>query len=87
MGISYGEAQKFVGEANDAALAFDDIMVSGPYSIIPGCMDSISPNYDSTATINVGCIYVNGCMNPLAENYNPWANVDDGSCSGTTFTV
>jgi len=29
MGISYDEAQNFVGEANDAALAFDDILVSG----------------------------------------------------------
>ena len=68
------------GTSYTSDICIDDIMVSGPYSIIPGCMDSISPNYDSTATINVGCIYVNGCMNPLAENYNPWANVDDGTC-------
>ena len=68
------------GTSYTSDICIDDIMVSDPYAIIPGCMDSISPNYDSTATINVGCIYVNGCMNPLAENYNPWANIDDGTC-------
>ena len=68
------------GTSYTSDICIDDIMVSDPYSIIPGCMDSVSPNYDSLATINVGCIYINGCMNPLAENYNPWANVDDGSC-------
>ena len=68
------------GTSFTSDICIDDIMISDPYAIVPGCMDSISPNYDSLATINVGCIYINGCMNPLAENYNPWANVDDGSC-------
>jgi len=68
------------GTSFTSDICIDDIMISDPYAIVPGCMDSISPNYDSLATINIGCIYINGCMNPLAENYNPWANVDDGSC-------
>jgi len=25
-----------------------------------------------------------GCMDPTQTAYNPWANIDDGSCSGTT---
>ena len=61
-------------------ICIDDLRVSDPFTIIHGCMDTISENYDSTATINVGCIYYNGCIDPLATNYNPWANVDDGSC-------
>ncbi len=68
------------GTSFTSDICIDDIMISDPYAIIVGCMDSISSNYDSTATINAGCIYINGCMDPLAENYNPWANVDDGSC-------
>ena len=68
------------GTSYTSDICIDDIMISNPYAIIFGCMDSISTNYDSTATINTGCIYINGCMDPLAENYNPWANVDDGSC-------
>ena len=68
------------GTSYTSDICIDDIMISDPYAIIFGCMDSISTNYDSTATINTGCIYINGCMDPLAENYNPWANVDDGSC-------
>ena len=27
---------------------------------------------------------IEGCTDPNSESYNPWANVDDGSCSGTT---
>ena len=61
-------------------ICIDDLKVSDPFTIVNGCMDTISENYDSTATINVGCIYYNGCIDPLATNYNPWANVDDGSC-------
>ena len=68
------------GTSYTSDICIDDVMISNPYAIIFGCMDSISTNYDSTATINTGCIYINGCMDPLAENYNPWANVDDGSC-------
>ena len=68
------------GTSYTSDICIDDIMVSDPYAIVYGCMDTISSNYDSTATINAGCIYVNGCTDPLAENYNPWANVDDGTC-------
>ena len=57
-------------------------MVSDPFSIIFGCTDTISSNYDSTATLNDGsCIYIFGCTDEFAENYNPWANVNDGSCA------
>jgi len=68
------------GTSFTSDICIDDIMISNPYSIIYGCTDTVAPNYDSTATINIGCIYINGCMNSLAENYNPWANVDDGTC-------
>ena len=68
------------GTSYTSDICIDDIMISDPYPIIYGCMDTISSNYDSLATINTGCIYINGCTNPLAENYNPWANVDDGTC-------
>ena len=68
------------GTSYTSDICIDDIMISDPYPIIYGCMDTVSSNYDSTATINTGCIYVNGCTDPLAENYNPWANVNDGTC-------
>ena len=68
------------GTSYTSDICIDDIMISDPYSIIYGCMDTVSSNYDSLATINTGCIYINGCTDPLAENYNPWANVDDGTC-------
>ena len=46
-----------------------------------GCTDSAALNYDSTATVNNGCIYpVLGCTDPDAYNYNPLANVDDSTC-------
>ena len=61
-------------------ICIDDIMVSDPFAIIYGCMDTISSNYNPVATINSGCIYSYGCMDATATNYNPWANVDDGSC-------
>ena len=68
------------GTSYTSDICIDDIMISDPYPIIYGCMDTVSSNYDSLATINTGCIYINGCTDPLAENYNPWANVDDGTC-------
>ena len=61
-------------------ICIDDIMVSDPFTVIYGCMDTVSSNYDSTATIDFGCIYYQGCTDPSATNYNPWANLDDGSC-------
>ena len=62
-------------------ICIDDIMVSDPFTVIYGCTDSVSSNYDSTATHDNGsCIYYFGCIDPTATNYNPWANVDDGTC-------
>ena len=62
-------------------ICIDDIMVSDPFAVVYGCIDSVSSNYDSTATHDDGsCIYYFGCIDPTATNYNPWANVDDGTC-------
>ncbi|ASF00520.1 hypothetical protein [uncultured virus] len=69
------------GSSFTSDICIDDLMVSNPFTFVYGCMDTISSNYDSTATINVGCIYYYGCVDPTATNYNPWANVDDGSCT------
>jgi len=69
------------GTSYTSDMCIDDIMVSDPFSFVYGCMDTVSSNYDSTATIDNGsCIYVPGCIDPNATNYNPWANVDNGSC-------
>ena len=68
------------GASFTSDICIDDLMVSDPFTVIYGCMDTISSNYDSTATINAGCIYYYGCTDSEATNYNPWANVDDGSC-------
>ena len=69
------------GTSFTSDICIDDIMVSDPFNFVYGCTDSVSSNYDPTATINDGsCIYVFGCIDPNATNYNPWANVDDGSC-------
>ena len=69
------------GTSYTSDICIDDIMISDPFSFVYGCTDSVSPNYDSTATINNGtCIYVYGCTNDSAANYNPWANVDNGTC-------
>ena len=70
------------GTSYTSDICIDDVMVSDPFPIIFGCTDTISSNYDSTATLNDGsCIYIFGCTDEFAENYNPWANVDDGSCA------
>jgi hypothetical protein len=69
------------GSSYTSDISIDDIMISDPYSVLYGCTDTISSNYDSTATHDNGtCIYYYGCVDPSATNYNPWANVDNGSC-------
>ena len=69
------------GASYTSDISIDDIMISDPYSVIYGCTDTVSSNYDSTATHSDGsCIYYYGCIDPNATNYNPWANVDNGSC-------
>ena len=69
------------GPSYTSDISIDDIMISDPYTVIYGCTDTVSSNYDSTATHDNGsCIYVYGCIDPNATNYNPWANVDNGSC-------
>ena len=69
------------GTSFTSDIAIDDMMISDPFNVIFGCTDTVSSNYDSTATHNDGsCIYYYGCIDPTATNYNPWANVDDGTC-------
>ena len=68
------------GSGYTSDICIDDLMMSDPFAVVYGCMDTVSSNYDSTATIDVGCIYYQGCTDPNATNYNPWANLDDGSC-------
>jgi len=69
------------GSSYTSDIAIDDIMIGDPYTVIYGCTDTVSSNYDSTATHDNGtCIYYYGCIDPTATNYNPWANVDNGSC-------
>ena len=73
------------GSSFTSDICIDDIMISDPFTVVYGCTDSVSSNYDSTATHNNGtCIYYFGCVDPDATNYNPWANVDDGSCVQST---
>ena len=47
---------------------------------ISGCMDILSENYNSSATIDDGsCIY-SGCTDAYAFNYDSTATSDDGNC-------
>ena len=49
---------------------------------IPGCMDSLSINFNYQATDDDGsCIsVVYGCTDSTAINFNPEANIDNGDC-------
>ena len=51
-------------------------------SIIYGCMDPDSFNYDDAVTNDDGsCIdFSHGCVDPDADNFQASANTDDGSC-------
>lgn len=51
-------------------------------SLVYGCTDSTSINYDPLANMDDGsCIYpIYGCTDPLAINYDTSANADDGTC-------
>ena len=69
------------GSSYTSDICIDDIMISDPYTVVYGCTDTVSSNYDPLATHDNGsCIYYFGCTDPTATNYNPWANVDDNSC-------
>ena len=48
-----------------------------------GCIDSLSCNYDSSATADDGsCLTIYGCMDNSSCNYNSEATCDDESCYG-----
>ena len=43
-------------------------------------------NFDSTATVLAGCVYVQpGCTDSTATNYAAIANTDDGTCAWEIF--
>ena len=56
-------------------------------SVVFGCTDSTSLNYDPLANTDNGtCIpIIYGCTNSLAFNYDSTATVDDGSCIATVY--
>ena len=46
-----------------------------------GCTDAAAINFNSTATVNEGCVYtLSGCTDSVSTNYNSDANTDDGNC-------
>ena len=48
---------------------------------VPGCLSPSAVNFDSSATVNEGCLYtVAGCTDSNAINFVPNATLDDGSC-------
>ena len=50
-------------------------------SVVFGCQDPLSLNYEPLADCPSSCTaIVNGCTDPLASNFNALANFDDGSC-------
>lgn len=56
--------------------------IETPYTIIEGCKDEASLNFNALATVDT-CCYISGCMNSLATNYDESACIDTaqgGSC-------
>ena len=55
-------------------------------TIILGCTDSTTNNYDPLANSDDGsCTYdIYGCTDPSTLNYDPVATVDDSSCQYPT---
>ena len=48
---------------------------------VQGCTDPTASDYDSSATIFMGCRYdVLGCTDSTKLDYSSYANLDDGSC-------
>ena len=71
------------GSSYTSDISIDDVMISDPYTVIYGCTDTVSSNYDSTATHDNGtCIYIAGCIDPSALNSALYGNLQQYLPSG-----